>query len=155
MAQINPYVMEDIFCSNRNPFLLPSNTHVGFSSIYPGVNWRRPSLLLSQNWNETRIHNDNYQTMSRTINNNYYLLQYTLKYKKTKMYKPRISPAPTNIPQRPVSRFADGNVSMCPTDVMKTALQKDNSKPFMNITIHWQKWTNLTASAFNTALSQC
>ena len=52
------------------------------------------------------------------------------------MHKPIISPAPTHIPHRPVSRFADGNSLMCPTEVMKTALQKDNSKPSMYIAVH-------------------
>jgi len=65
------------------------------------------------------------------------------------MHKPRISPTPTDIPQRPVSRLADGNSSMCPTDVMNTALQKDNSKPTNHITVHRQQQTNLTVSAFN------
>jgi len=52
------------------------------------------------------------------------------------MYKPIISPHPTHIPQRPVIRFADGISFMCPTDVMKTALQNDSSKPSMHNTIH-------------------
>jgi len=52
------------------------------------------------------------------------------------MHKPTISPHPTHIPQRPVNRFADGNSFMCPTDVMKTALQNDSSKPAMHPTIN-------------------
>jgi len=51
-------------------------------------------------------------------------------------HKPTISPQPTHIPQRPVNRLADRNSFVCPTDVMKTALQNDNSKPTVHTTIH-------------------
>jgi len=52
------------------------------------------------------------------------------------MYKPTISPAPISIPHNPVIRLADGNSFTCPTDVMKTALQYDNSNPLMHTTVH-------------------
>ena len=61
-------------------------------------------------------------------------------------YEPTISPTPTDIPHRPVNRFADGNSLMCPTDVMKTALQYDNSKPLMHTTVHMQQTKNKTVS---------
>jgi len=58
------------------------------------------------------------------------------------MHRPIISPAPIDIPQRPVRRLADGSSSTCPTDVMKTALKKDNSKPSThgNNKQNWQFW---------------
>ena len=71
---------------------------------------------------------------------------------KKHMHKPIISPQPTQIPQRPVSRFADGNSLMCPTDVMKTALQNDNSKPNMHSTSYMHNTTTQIPSISFAAL---
>ena len=51
-------------------------------------------------------------------------------------YEPTILPAPIIIPHRPVKRFADASSCMCPTDVMKMALQYDNSRPVMHTAVH-------------------
>jgi len=56
------------------------------------------------------------------------------------MHKPIISPTPAAIPHRPVSRLADGNSSMCPTDVKNTALKKDISKPSKSHYCPWGTW---------------
>lgn len=58
------------------------------------------------------------------------------------MYRPIISPAPIDIPQRPVKLFADGNSFMCPTDVMKIADQNDNSRPLIHNKQHKRQLTN-------------
>ena len=82
----------------------------------------------------------------------YILLRITEKHYNTKnmMYKPTISPTPTEIPHRPVNCFADGNSLMCPTDVMKTALQYDNSKPLTHTIVQMQQSKN----SFSMPISQ-